>query len=71
MLCTEHIRLTLGHLMTRNNQQPTCTNAVCEPDTNDQTLSQGVSEMEERQEKNNFQSDIKLLLGKDCEAEKI
>ena len=32
-LCIGHTRLTHGHLLTRNDLQPTCTNAACRNQT--------------------------------------
>ena len=67
-----HTRLTHGYLMTRNDQQPTCTNVS----SRNQTLIIKYYLMECLQwsdpiKKYNIQSDIKTLLGKDCEVEKI
>ena len=41
------------------------------PDTNNQTLPCGVLTIKKRQEKYNIQSDIKTLLRRDCEVEKL
>ena len=68
-----HTRLTHGHLMSRNNQQPTSGNVAygnqrlkikhCQKDC--------PIAMEGQQKEHNIQGDISALLGKDCEVEKI
>ena len=65
-------RLTHGHLMLRNNQQPTCRNAAC----GNQSLTikhclKDCLQWKNSRKKHNIQSDIRTLLGKDCEVEKI
>ena len=75
-ICIGLTRLTHGYL-TRNHQQPTCPNAACNNQTltiTHQTLPHGVPPMEGHQKKIQYprsRSDIKTLLGRDCEVEKI
>ena len=58
--------------MTRNDQQPTCIDAACGNQTlNNQTLPRGVLPMEGHQKKYNIQSDIRALLIRDCEVDKV
>ena len=40
-------------------------------DTNNRTLSQGVLTVEDTRKIYNIQSDIKILLGRDCEVKKV
>ena len=66
-----HTRLTHGHLMSRNDQQPTWKNAAY----GNRTLTikpyfGGIIPIERQKEKCNIQSDIKTLLGKDCKVKK-
>ena len=71
-ICIGHTRLNHRHLMSRNNQQPTCGNVAC----GKQSLAikhylQDCPEWRDSRKKHNFQGDIKILLGKDCEVEKM
>ena len=64
-------RLTHEHLISRNNQQPTCDNAAY----GNQSLTikhclQGCPNWGIA-ERNNIQGDIRTLLGKNCEVDKI
>ena len=52
-----HTRLTLRHLMSTNNQQPTCGNQTL----NNKTLPTRLLSLERKH----------TLLGKDCEVEKV
>ena len=45
---------------------------MLKPDTNNQTLASGVPTMEGHQKKKyNIQGDIRMLLGRDCDIEKV
>ena len=57
--------------MTKNNQQPTCIGAVCKNQTLTITHCSWNAPMEGHQKKSSVQSDIRMLLGKDCEVEKV
>ena len=67
-----HTRLTYGLLMTRNDQQPECTNAAC----GNQTLTiknylVECPQWRDTRKKYNIHSDMKTQLRWDCEVEKI
>ena len=57
-----HTRLIYGHLMSRNEQPPTC---MRRPETNN-----GLP-MEGQRKKHNIQGVIRTLLGKDFDMEKM
>ena len=64
--------MTHGHLMTRNDQQPTCGTATC----GNQSLTvkhylQDCPQWRDSRTKHGIQGDIRALLGKDCEVEQM
>ena len=68
----EHTRLTNGHLMSRTNKQSTCGRAAYR----NQSLTikhylQDCPQWRDSRKKHNIQGDIRTLLGKNCEVEKI
>ena len=67
-----HTRITHGHLMSRNEQPPTCKNAAC----GNQRLTikhclQYCPQYRDSRKKSNIQGDIMTLLGKNCEVKKV
>ena len=72
MLRIGHTSLTHGHLMLRNEQQPTWGNVAC----GNQRLSikhclQECSQWRDSRKKYNIQGDKRTLLKKSCEVEKM
>ena len=64
----KHTRLTQGHLMSRNNQQPTCGNQSA---TIKHCLKVCPNAWRDSRKKHNMQYGIGTLIGKDCEVEKM
>ena len=65
-------RLTHGHLLSRNNQQPTCRSSAC----GNQSLIikhclQDCPQCRDKRKKHNIQGDLRTILKKDCEMEKM
>ena len=60
---------THGHLMSRNEQPPTC--SMRRPNTNNKTLPARLPPMKGQQKKYNIQGDFRVLLGMSCEVKEM
>ena len=66
MLNIGHTTVTYGHLMSRNDQQPTCRNTA----SRNQTLTFRSAHNGTTVKKYNIQGDIRTLMQKECDVKK-
>ena len=67
-----HTRLTHGHLMSRSEQQPTCSNATCDNQiTTVKHCLQDCPQWREERRKHGMEGDMKKILGRECEVAKV